>query len=168
MNKHYVNEFDEDEHEGIEERRPFIVRWFWLLYLVAIAVLAVGSLMTMPRTAHAAVSAEWRVNLLKGSSTIDTPTGATEAEAWAKCQSLIPKTATSSTTYRCQTPVFTAIVTPDPVTCPPPPAPTTRTQQCPSGTTGTWTQTSTSTWCPGPSGIQKHSPASITRAGASS
>lgn len=35
--------------------------------------------------------------------------------------------------------------TPPPPTCPPAPAPTTRTQQCPAGTTGTWQQTSTST-----------------------
>lgn len=34
---------------------------------------------------------------------------------------------------------------PPPATCPPPPDPTTRPQDCPVGTTGTWTQTSTST-----------------------
>lgn len=100
--------------------------------------------------AFGAVTGEWRVNLLRSSTTIDTPTGATEAEAWAKCQALIPKSATTSTTYRCQTPVFTAVVTPDPVTCPPAPASTTRAQQCPAGTTGSWPQTSTSTVGPAP------------------
>lgn len=41
--------------------------------------------------------------------------------------------------------------TPPPVTCAPAPASSTRTQQCPAGTTGTWQQTSTSTVGPAPS-----------------
>lgn len=111
---------------------------------------ALAVLVLLPTLTWAAVTGEWKVKLLKGSTTIDTPTGATEAEAWAKCQALIPKTVTTQTTYRCQTPVYTAVVTPDAVTCPPPPASTTRSQACPTGTTGSWTQTSTSTVGPPP------------------
>jgi hypothetical protein len=41
-------------------------------------------------------------------------------------------------------------VAPPPPTCPAPPSSTTRTQDCPAGSTGTWTQTSTSTVGPAP------------------
>jgi hypothetical protein len=121
-------------------------RGWWAVWTLALLLIVLAYC----ATSDAAVSAEWKVNLLRGSTTIDTPTGSTEAEAWAKCLALIPKSAATSTTYRCQTPVFSAVVTPDPATCPPPPASTTRTQQCPAGTTGTWQQTSTSTVGPAP------------------
>lgn len=158
MRQQYVPEEDTDAPELLaqsagdstmrerDEGEPGFLDKYWWLCAFAIGMLLFGFV----KVTYGAVAAEWRVNLVKGTTTTDTPTGATEAEAWAKCQALIPKSAATSTTYRCQTPVFSAVVTPDPVTCPPAPASTTRTQTCPTGTTGTWAQTSSSTVGPAP------------------
>jgi hypothetical protein len=117
-------------------------RWF-LLY--AIGTLLVMSALWWARS-DAAVTAEWRVNLVKGTSTVSPPsTGATQEAAWAACQARIPKSAATTATYKCQTPVYVAIVSadppPPPPTCAPPqPADLTQIGQCPTGTTGSWTQ----------------------------
>jgi hypothetical protein len=42
VNKHYVNDFDDVSLPT--QHRPWIVRWFWLLYLSGIALLAIGAL----------------------------------------------------------------------------------------------------------------------------
>lgn len=96
------------------------------------------------------VTGEWRVNLLRGSSTIGAGKGATQADAWFDCMAQIPPNAAAQVTYRCQTPVFTAIVTPDPPVCPPQPADESRPGECPAGSTGAWTQTLTYTSAPAP------------------
>lgn len=105
--------------------------------------------MLFAASAGAVVTSEWRVNLLKGSATIATITGASADEAWQKCRDAIPQTETVSTTYRCQTLTYAAVVEPDPV-CPPPPTSEQRSMECPSGTVGSWEQTSTSTVGPLP------------------
>lgn len=91
-------------------------------------------------TAFGAVSGQWSITLLKGSSTLATPTADTQETLWRKCLDLIPTNSTAAATYTCQNPKYIAKVTPTPV-CGPAPAPQTRTQACPSGTTGSWTQT---------------------------
>lgn len=64
--------------------------------------------------ADAAVSGEWRVNLLRGSTTVQPySSGATEAAAWQACQARIPRSAPAAS-YTCQTPRYVASVTPDP------------------------------------------------------
>lgn len=94
--------------------------------------------------AHPAVTAEWRVNLIRGSTTVSPASvGATQEAAWAACQARIPTSAATTATYKCQTPVYVAIVSadPPPPTCAPPqPADLTQPGQCPTGTTGSWTQ----------------------------
>jgi len=49
MNSHYVRE----DSPMTTEHRPWIVRWFWLLYLSGIALLAIGSLVLVVSKAHA-------------------------------------------------------------------------------------------------------------------
>lgn len=68
----------------------------------------------------AAVTGQWRVQLIRGSTTVAQGVGATEAAAWADCESKIPRTATAPTVYACQTMRYYATVTPDPVPPPPP------------------------------------------------
>lgn len=116
---------------------------FWLLY--AILLLAFAALWTA--NSHATVTGEWRVNLIRGSTTVQPASvGATQEAAWAACLARIPATATTSTSYKCQTPVYAATVTPDPPpTCPAKPADQTQPGVCPAGTTGSWTQTLTHT-----------------------
>lgn len=118
-------------------------RKFQTMFLLALAALFAATVSAEQS------GAQWRVNLLKGTTTIDTLTGATADEAWQKCRDAIPQSATVSTSYRCQTLVYAVTVNPDPV-CDPPPASTTRTQSCPAGTVGSWEQTSTSTVGPLP------------------
>lgn len=86
------------------------------LILSALAVL-VGA------PAHAAVTGEWRVNLLRSNTTVQPHSaGATQEAAWAACLARIPRSAPAATGYSCQTPRYFATVTPD-VTPPPPPPP---------------------------------------------
>ncbi len=90
--------------------------------------------------AVAGVTGEWRVNLLKSGTTQSTVTGATQEAAWAACQSKIP--AGTAGTYTCQTPRYVATVTVDTPTCTTPqPSNESTTNVCPTGTTGSWTQT---------------------------
>jgi hypothetical protein len=126
MNTHYVG-------QGF--------RWF-IFY--AIGLLLAMSAVFVGKHASAAVTAEWRVNLVKGTTTVSPPsTGATQEAAWAACQARIPTSAATTATYKCQTPVYVAIVSadPPPPTCAPPqPADLTQPGQCPTGTSGSWTQ----------------------------
>jgi hypothetical protein len=138
MNKHYIRD-DSGAAQGDSS---------WLAAAALLVVLVVGAavLMLAAFSISAAVSAEWRVNLIKGTTTV-TPAsvGATQEAAWAACQARIPKSATTTSTWKCQTPVYVAIVSPDPAptTCPPKPVDETRAGTCPTGTTGTWTQART-------------------------
>ncbi len=72
----------------------------------------------MPLMAAATVTGEWRVNLLRGTSTQATVTAATEAAAWAACQARIPTVAAASETWTCQTPRYVATVKPNPAPVP--------------------------------------------------
>lgn len=64
----------------------------------------------------AAVTGQWRVQLIRGSTAVGQGVGATESAAWADCEAKIPRSATSPTVYACQTMRYYATVTPDPVT----------------------------------------------------
>lgn len=98
----------------------WLTKNFWRLYLATLIVLLAGTLWT--HWSQAAVTGEWRVNLLKGSSTVQPASvGATQEAAWAACLARIPASAATSTTYRCQTPVYVAVVTVDPPVPPQPP-----------------------------------------------
>src|SRR5687767_16038600 len=113
----------------------------WLAAAALLVVLVVGAavMMLVAFNLSAAVSAEWRVNLIRGSTTVSPASvGATQEAAWAACQARIPKNATTTATYKCQTPVYVAVVSPDPAppVCPPQPADETRAGTCPAGTTG--------------------------------
>ena len=81
-----------------------------------------------------------------------TPIGSQYSRDWAAkdaCAALVE--ADGKTRYFRQWPMrIDKVGVPPPVTCPPAPAPTTATMQCPSGTVGTWTQTTTSTVGPPP------------------
>jgi hypothetical protein len=95
---------------------------------------------------HAEVSGEWRVNLLRGSTTVSALVGETQEEAWTKCEKAIPEIAENRTQYTCEKPRFVAVVTPEPVppTCTAPkPADQSREQPCPTGTLGSWQQART-------------------------
>jgi fibronectin type III domain protein len=103
-----------------------------------------ATLVLMCSLAQADVTGRWQVNLIRGSSTLEQIGAATEAEAWKKCVDRIDalsETANPLTVFGCQTMRYygTAVAT-----CPPVPATQTRTQACPTGTSGTWTQTGTS------------------------
>ena len=74
-----------------------------------------------PGLTESAVTGQWRVQLIRGSTTVGQGVGATEAAAWADCEAKIPRNATAPTVYACQTMRYYATVTPDPV-LPPPPA----------------------------------------------
>lgn len=111
----------------------------WLLAGIVVSVL--GSF--VPSEARAGVEGQWQVNFLAGSRTVSTEVGKTHEEAWANCQRRIAAQPPSATKYSCQTPRYVATVFADPTpTCAAPrPADDVRTQACPAGTTGTWTQT---------------------------
>jgi hypothetical protein len=116
-------------------RPHVIVLWVlvWALALVAIMLAA---------PAFAAVVGEWRVNLLRGSTTFATITGQSAQQAWDLCILRIGAQPPSTTQWTCQTPRYVARVEADPTpTCDPLPAPVTETRQCPEGTVGTWSQT---------------------------
>jgi hypothetical protein len=84
-----------------------------------------------------AVLGEWRVNLLRGSTTQETLRGSTQQAAWEACLARIPRAATSSVTYTCQTPRYVATVTPDPTPTPTPvPTPTPTPVPTPTPTPG--------------------------------
>lgn len=75
---------------------------------------------------------------------------ACKADALARIKVEAETRTSGKATYLCRDERYQFVATfspspPPPPTCPPPPASSTRTQQCPAGTTGTWTQTSTST-----------------------
>lgn len=73
----------------------------------------------------ATVAGEWRVNLLRGSTSQETVRASTQEAAWLACQAKIPNAATTSTSYTCQTPRYFATVTPNPAPTPTPtPTPT--------------------------------------------
>jgi hypothetical protein len=80
---------------------------------------------------------------------------------WEACKARARELANADTrtsgtvVYVCQTERYRIVATyspgtPPPPTCPPLPAPETRSQTCPAGTTGTWTQTRTYTAAPAP------------------
>jgi len=79
-------------------------------HIIALATALVASI---PSLASAAVSGEWRLTLMRDSTTVGTITGATQDEVWANCQAQIPTTATTATTYRCQSLMYAATVSPD-------------------------------------------------------
>jgi hypothetical protein len=116
--------------------RPHVIV-LWVL----VGVLALVAIM-LAAPAFAAVVGEWRVVLLRGTSTQATITGATEQEAWDSCIRRIAAQPPGTSTWTCQTPRYVARVEADPTpTCDPLPAPVTETRQCPEGTVGTWSQT---------------------------
>jgi hypothetical protein len=132
-----------DDDDGINDDLENARRLFGVVMKIGAAFLVLVGLWCTSK-AYGAVTAEWRVNLVKSSTTIATAKGSTEGEAWSKCLAQIPTSATTSTTYKCQTPVYVAVVSADMVTCAPPqPANETQTVQCQAGTTGSWTQTRT-------------------------
>ncbi len=100
----------------------------------------------------AAVNGQWRVNLLKGTSTLATEVGATEAEAWANCAKRIAAMPAGATTYTCQTPRYVATVIADPpVVCTAPqPADELRAMECPNTDTRWWNQERTYVAAPYP------------------
>lgn len=106
----------------------------------------------MSAAVSAAVTGEWQVNLLRSSTKIETVKGQTEAEAWGTCvESARAKTDSSGTLHKCQTPVYVARKTADPTpTCPNLPPVETRSQPCPAGSTGIWSQTRSYTAAPHP------------------
>lgn len=89
---------------------------------LAAAIVAVGLCLLVAGVAQTAVTGQWRVQLIRGSTTVAQGVGATEAAAWADCESKIPRTATAPTVYACQTMRYYATVTPDPVPPTPPPS----------------------------------------------
>lgn len=95
-------------------------------------------------SSDAAQSSGWQVNLTRGSANalVTVHTGATREAAESACAAAVPRNATSAITYTCGAARRVFVVTPDPVTCPAAPAPRTG-LPCPSGTTGTWSQTAT-------------------------
>lgn len=111
----------------------------------SLTIVAVGLCLIVAGVAMAEVTGQWRVQLIRGSTTVGQGVGDTEAAAWTDCQAKIPRSSTSPTVYACQTMRYYATVMPDPIVCPPAPAPQTRQATCPAGTTGTWTQTGIST-----------------------
>ena len=80
-------------------------------YIIAIASAII--IASIPALAPAAVSGEWRLTLMRDSTTVATVTGATQDQVWANCQAQIPTSATTATTYRCQALMYAATVTPD-------------------------------------------------------
>jgi hypothetical protein len=91
--------------------------------------------------AYSAVVGEWRVVLLRGSTTQATITASTQEVAWAECQARIAAQPAGTTTWTCQTPRYVARVVAEPSVCTiPQPAAETRPGECPTGTTGSWTQ----------------------------
>lgn len=73
---------------------------------VAAFAVAVGLCLIVAGVAKSDVTGRWQVNLIRGSTTLEQPTGATEAEAWNKCQQRIDSlsdSATLNTVFACQT-----------------------------------------------------------------
>lgn len=92
----------------------------------------------------------WQLSLIRGSTTVETPTAPTEAEVWKKCSDRVAElseTGNPSTVYICQTLRYYATAV---SLCQPAPATQTRTVSCPAGMTGSWTQSSVSTVSPAP------------------
>lgn len=79
--------------------------------LVALSIAAVSS---------AAVTGQWRVNLLRGSTTLTTITASSQSDAWNACLMRASQQPPSSSVYTCQTLRYVVTVTADP---PPPPVP---------------------------------------------
>lgn len=119
----------------MKTRPHVIVLW------VLIGVLAFLAIM-LAVPAYAAVVGEWSVNLIRGSSgTFATLRASTQEQAWADCRQLIAAQPPSSTQWTCQTPRYVARVIADPSVCTAPQPPNeTRPGQCPTGTTGSWSQ----------------------------
>lgn len=108
------------------------------LLVLALLMSTAGALVYT--AAHAEVTGQWRVNLLKGSTTVQPySAGATQEAAWAACVARVAAMPTPAT-YTCQTPRYVAVVTTAPV-CPPQPLVESRQAECPAGQTGGWTQT---------------------------
>lgn len=125
------------------------LRWGSLLVLAAGLEALACLLIVAP--AYAAVVGEWRVNLLKGTTTQATVTGATQDAAWSACQARIPRSAAAST-YTCQTPRYVASVTLDPTPSPTPtptptPVPTPTPTPTPVPTAGTYTDLASAPAC---------------------
>lgn len=88
----------------------------------------------------AAQTSEWQVSLTRGSANtlVQVYKGQTREAAEEACRAAVPISNSTAITYTCGAARRVFVVTPS---CSPAPAP--RTQNCPSGTTGTWTQTAT-------------------------
>lgn len=69
MNKHYVNDFDDAPLPT--QQRPWIVRWFWLLYLGGIALLAIGALFGIS-AAHAQTDPTFTASVTQGPAPLAT------------------------------------------------------------------------------------------------
>jgi hypothetical protein len=114
-------------------------------------IVAVGLCLLLAGIASADVTSQrWQLSLIRGSTTLETPSAATEAEVWAKCAARVAElseTGNPSTVYICQTLRYYATAV---STCQPAPAPQTKSMSCPAGTTGSWKQTSVSTVTPAP------------------
>lgn len=134
-------------------------------------LLSVVALAALASVAYAAVDGRWEVNLQRsGANVAPASTGSTQEAAWAHCLARIPLASSTTTQYRCQTPRYVATSSPDPAPTPtctsPQPAPQARTQACPSGTTGSWTQSAAyvpaaypTCWSPGSTWLPAQPPA---------
>jgi hypothetical protein len=78
------------------------------LWIIGFALTAIWSF-----AVYGATTGEWRVNLLRSGATQETLRASSQQAAWDACQARIPRAATSSTQYTCQTPRYVATVTPD-------------------------------------------------------
>lgn len=73
---------------------------------VAAVVAAVGVCLVLAAVATADVTGRWQVNLIRGSTTLEQVGGATESEAWIRCQQridVLSDSATVNTVFACQT-----------------------------------------------------------------
>jgi len=121
----------------------------------AALLIALAAVLFVLRQAHAqstervTLTESTAVTLLRGTTTVQT------LESWDVCIARAKELARASTatsgsvTYTCQTEKRKVVATYRAV-CPALPAPETRTQTCPTGTVGTWTQTRSFVTAPAP------------------
>lgn len=107
-------------------------------------------LMVAPLFGAVDVTESTTVTLYKGTSKVRDTTGWDDCRAQAKSEAA--KLTAGSVTYSCKSEVrkYAATYAPDPSTCAAQPAAEVRVGACPTGTTGTWTQTRTYSSSPYP------------------
>jgi hypothetical protein len=106
-------------------------------------------LLLFSATAFADISAEWQVTQTPTSTTF---AGESAAEAAERCQKSVPVTVPARTVYTCSAPVYVATVTPvaTPTCTAVKPSDSTRSNNCPTGLLGSWTQTNSYVEAPYP------------------